>query len=244
MLPECLQCQRAKKPCPGMYHGLFIIQAVRNSKSASTYSLPAAKPTEPEDTRIAFSYQPSLYLFKQNFLLNYFISSFRGSISRDAQQGSWMTYLFDYISDSGTVTYAIRATTLALYGTENQDMGILQEADHWNLLALQAQRVSITRNTVNSEAHSHIPSIEEICTTLMLLYYELIRPSTTGSWLRHLQGFSQMVFLLGPQHCQSGALHLFLRALRLLMVRLFPLSSYPLLNKHRLKKYLDLTSDL
>jgi hypothetical protein len=190
--------------------------------SASTCSLPTAKPMEPEDRHITFSYQPSLYLFNQNFLLYYFISSFRGSITRDAQHGSWMTYLFDIISDSGTVTYAIRATTLALYGTENQDMGILHEADRWNLLALRAQRASITRNTANSEADSHIPSIEEICTTLMLLYYELIRPSTTGSWLGHLQGLSQMVFLLGPQHCQSGALHLFLRALRLLMVRVLP----------------------
>ncbi|KIN09111.1 hypothetical protein OIDMADRAFT_107806 [Oidiodendron maius Zn] len=84
-------------------------------------------------------------------------------------------------------------------------------------MALQGQRASIARNAAKRTSHPHIPTAEDICTTLMLLYYELIRPSVIGSWLGHLRGLGQMIFLLGPQNCQSGVLHLFFRALRLLM---------------------------
>ena len=191
------------------------------SKSTSTSSFPAPKmATRLENNGIVFSHQPSPYHLKQNFLLCYFISSFSGSAIDGVHHNSWTTYLFDYIPDSGIVTYAIRAATLAFYGTGSQDKDILHEADHWTLMALQGQRASIARNAAKRTSHPHIPTAEDICTTLMLLYYELIRPSVIGSWLGHLRGLGQMIFLLGPQNCQSGVLHLFFRTLRLLMVNI------------------------
>jgi hypothetical protein len=214
-VPDCLRCQRAKKPCPGIYDGPFLIHTLRDEKSTGSL----ATEQESENTRTVLSYQPSQYHFKQDFLLHHFISSFSGSAIGDLHHNSWMMYLFDYTPDSGAVSYAIRAATLALYGTGNRDLNILHEADQWNLAAIQAQRVSLAGNAAKCKTSHHITSTKDICTSMMLLYYELIRPSAIGSWLGHLRGLSQMIFLLGPQECQSDAPHLFFRVLRLLMVR-------------------------
>ncbi|KAH8812353.1 hypothetical protein F5884DRAFT_785173 [Xylogone sp. PMI_703] len=217
--PHCLRCQRAKKPCPGVFKGLFMVHTVIKDPKPTPVSLatPSKNPIQLTDGSRLSHYQPSLCFMNQHYFLCHFISSFNESASKNIQHHSWMTYLFDYLSDSGTVTYAIRAAILAFYGTGNGDMDVIREADHWNLLALQAQRAVVARTLTPSKAISHIPTLDEICATLMLLYYELIRPSTIGSWLGHLRGLSQMVLLLGPYNCQSGVSLLFLRTVRQLM---------------------------
>ncbi|KAE8366829.1 hypothetical protein BDV27DRAFT_124842 [Aspergillus caelatus] len=51
----------------------------------------------------------------------------------------------------------------------------------------------------------------------MLMYYELLNPAVTSSWVAHLQGTAELLLLRGPQNCQTGASHLLFRSIRLLM---------------------------
>ncbi|KAK5989572.1 hypothetical protein PT974_11099 [Cladobotryum mycophilum] len=93
-----------------------------------------------------------------------------------------------------------------------------KSAERWHIAALQSQQAKLSQHLQNGTLVGYRPSEQEILTSMMLLYFELISPSATASWLKHLSGVAILLQLRGPEHCQTGAMNLLFRSLRLLMV--------------------------
>lgn len=193
-----------------------------------TVDFPTATTAHYSCTPISFAssiYQPSRAPAFDRMFLSHFVSSFaRPSIGSDPHR-SWMQYLFDYLgTDDAPINYSIRAATMAFYGELTHDVAIQHVAKRWYIAALQTQRVGLSLYLKSATAVPGMPGEQEICTSMMLLYFELIKPSVTASWLKHLSGVTSLLQLRGPEGCQSGITHLFFRSLRLLTVRCSPRS--------------------
>lgn len=131
---------------------------------------------------------------------------------------SWMRLLLSYDPPTVVLAHAIRAATLAFYGQTTQDLTLQHEADQWYGLTLHEHRVCVERYLRKNTISSQIPTEAEMSVSMMLMYYELIRPTNPNNWLRHLCGLVQLTQLRGPDNCQSGMSHLLFRAIRSLMV--------------------------
>lgn len=166
-------------------------------------------------------YQPSRALaFEQMFMSN-FISSFAHPLLGDGRHQSWMQYLPTFLSNCDLVRPSIRAATLAYYAYCTHDPAIEREADRWYMVALSRQRAWLSARYSPRGATGDqdlIPTDQEICTSMMLLYFELIRPTAVASWMKHFSGACRLMELRKPIHCQTDTSRLLLQSLRVLNV--------------------------
>jgi hypothetical protein len=167
-------------------------------------------------------YQPSCAVaFEQQFLSN-FISSFARPCVGSFQHESWMSFLPVYIPRRPALQYSSRAAIMAHYSTLTNNLSIQRKAHEWYITSLRKQCLSLQRYASPSALTTPGPPTEEdIYTSMMLLYYELLVPTRTGSWATHLEGALQLLQLRGPENCQEGAAYHVLRALRFLSVPIF-----------------------
>jgi hypothetical protein len=156
--------------------------------------------------------QPSNGPLNEQFLISTFMTYLAKPSIEALEQESWMKYLPTFASSSRVMNCSIRATTLAFFArlTDNNDMKV--EANWWYATALREERAHVQHLLL------HQPASEDVCAPLMLMYYELIRPTATGGWMKHLVAASKLMELTGPENCQTGASHLLFKAVRLLMV--------------------------
>ncbi|KAL6907352.1 hypothetical protein GGI43DRAFT_258885 [Trichoderma evansii] len=133
---------------------------------------------------------------------------------------SWTQYLTSWISSS-TAAWSVRAATLEFYGQQTKQEALCREAERYYAHALQIQQARIRAYTEKPKGDSNkpneAPTEEDVSASLMLMYYELLRPTFTGSWMTHLRGTVELLILRGAQSCQEGLGHLVFRSLRLLM---------------------------
>lgn len=165
-------------------------------------------------------YQPSQAKVFEQMFMAHFISSFAHSVTREGRRQSWMDFLPTFV-DCDSVRPSIRAATLAYYASCTQDLAIEKEAVRWYVVALTRQRQWLSRRYSAIDdygARGLIPTDQEICTSMMLLYFELIRPTAVASWMQHFSGACQLMVLRGPSNCQKGVSRLFLQSLRVLNV--------------------------
>lgn len=156
--------------------------------------------------------QPSNGSVYDQFLISTFVTYLAKPRMGNLEPESWMTYLPTFVSSSRIMTWTIRATTLAFFAQLIGNVAMKVEANQWYATALREEQAHV------QQLLYHRPTSEDICASLLLMYYELIHPTTTGGWMKHLAGASKMVELIGPENCQTGLCHLLFRALRLLMV--------------------------
>ncbi|KAJ5941049.1 hypothetical protein N7516_001217 [Penicillium verrucosum] len=177
----------------------------------------------PEHAPPCLPAEPSPHHLFEQALLSNFIESFSQSGSKLTQPDSWTRYLLSWISSSKTLRSSIRATTLAFYAQVSKQKALCHEAGQYYACALHGQRIYMSQWLAGFNrpaiAAQEIPTDQDICTSLMLMYYELINPAATGSWLAHLRGTAQLLVLRGPQNCQVGAVHLIFRSVRLLLAQ-------------------------
>ncbi|KAH6973138.1 hypothetical protein BKA56DRAFT_492923 [Ilyonectria sp. MPI-CAGE-AT-0026] len=95
-----------------------------------------------------------------------------------------------------------------------------READKCYARALQIQQSCVRRHSQKSqntlETTRNVPTEQDICASLLLMYYELLKPTTIGSWMVHMRGTVGLLMLSGPEKCQQGSYYLMFRSLRLL----------------------------
>lgn len=166
-------------------------------------------------------YQPSQALAFEQIFISHFISSFAHPLIGDGRHQSWMQYLPTLLSNCDLVRPSVRAATLAYYAYCTHDPAIEREADRWYTVALSRQRSWLSsryfpRGGVGDR--TPIPTDQEICTSMMLLYFELIRPTAVASWMKHFSGACRLMELRGPINCQTGVSRLLLQSLRVLNV--------------------------
>ncbi|KAL6800838.1 hypothetical protein GGI42DRAFT_327013 [Trichoderma sp. SZMC 28013] len=234
-LPQCSQCQRMRRPCPGPQTGTIFVHAVQTERGpkaekklqvqvAPTYQqvpiataairqLQSAPRTAGESPTI---YQPSVAPAFDQLFLSTFIDSFAKPSAGSGPYQSWMNHLHEFL-DTGDapIRQSIRAAATAYHGRVAQNTAALREAEHCYVAALRSQRSRLTPY-LNSSNSPYIPDDQEVFTSMMLLYFELISPSSTASWLKHLHGVTSLLQLRGAESCQAGGLHLLFRSLRLL----------------------------
>ncbi|KAJ3540436.1 hypothetical protein NM208_g5067 [Fusarium decemcellulare] len=211
--PACSPCRRIKQPCPGVYTGIFMINASQSSKGAKTHPNNAVheEPTVLDE--------PSEKPLFEHIIISTLVTSLSAS-SKSGQLNpqSWTQYLASWISDPTTPAWSIRATALAFCSKKMNQKPLCVEADRCYRRALQGQQACIQRYAQGfRERPYEIPSEREICTSLMLMYYEMFNPTTVGSWVTHLRGTVELLVLRGPQNCQQGPSHHMFRSLRLVM---------------------------
>lgn len=130
-----------------------------------------------------------------------------------------MRYLPYYTSSSKALTAGIRAATMIAFGRMSKNIDMQREAMWWYTYTLRLQSIGVSQYMQPPPAKSTIPTPDDLCISMMLMYYELIYPTSPGSWVRHLYGAARLLELRGAENCQSGFPHVLFRALRLLVVR-------------------------
>lgn len=156
--------------------------------------------------------QPSDGPLYEQFLISTFVVYLAKPGVGALERTSWMGYLPMLASSSGMLNASIRATTLAFFAHLTDNNAMKLEAARWYAMALQNERAYV------QHLLRRPPDPEDICAPLMLMYYELIRPTATGGWTKHLIGASRLMELAGPEKYQTGAPHMLFKALRLLAV--------------------------
>ncbi|KAL7947557.1 hypothetical protein V8C42DRAFT_318111 [Trichoderma barbatum] len=235
-LPQCSQCQRMRRPCPGPLTGTIFVHAVptdRGPKSEKAnkiqvtpayqeVSIAAATVRQLQCARRKAAlespniYQPSVAPAFDQLFLSTFIESFaKPSAGSDPHQ-SWMKHLYEFLlNGDDPIKHSIRAAATAFHSRVAQNAAAQRAAEHCYIAALQSQRARLAPYLNGSTSH-YIPDDQEVFTSMMLLYFELISPSSTASWLKHLDGVTSLLQLRGVESCQVGAMHLLFRSLRLL----------------------------
>ncbi|KAE8421837.1 hypothetical protein BDV36DRAFT_31294 [Aspergillus pseudocaelatus] len=113
--PECSQCRRIRKPCPGVYKGLFMVHSSRTVQGTRPSTELPSICTSGASFLAKPSYQP---LFEQ-VLVSTFVASFSLSSSGQVSHDSWTKYLSSWITSSETLGWSIRATTLLFYAQKS-----------------------------------------------------------------------------------------------------------------------------
>ncbi|EHK17301.1 uncharacterized protein TRIVIDRAFT_205899 [Trichoderma virens Gv29-8] len=234
-LPQCSQCQRMRRPCPGPLTGTIFVHAVATDRGpkaekakkiqiATTHQefpIVAATVRQFQHARMPLAefpniYQPSVAPAFDQLFLSTFIDSFaKPSAGSDPHQ-SWMKHLHEFlVTGDAPIKHSIRAAATAYHGRVAQNAAAQRAAEHCYIAALRTQRARITPY-LNCSASHYVPDDQEIFTSMMLLYFELICPSSTASWLKHLHGVTSLLQLRGAESCQVGGMHLLFRSLRFL----------------------------
>ncbi|KAL7906488.1 hypothetical protein GGI35DRAFT_458241 [Trichoderma velutinum] len=233
--PQCSQCQRMRRPCPGPLTGTIFVHAVQtdrgpkaekktNIQVAPTYQevpIATAAVRQLQYARRAAGESPTVYqpsvapAFDQLFLSTFIDSFAKPSAGSDPHQ-SWMNHLHEFlITGDAPIRHSIRAAATAYHGRVAQNAAAQRAAEHCYIAALRSQRSRLTPY-LDCSTSQYIPDDQEVFTSMMLLYFELISPSSTASWLKHLHGVTSLLQLRGAESCQAGGLHLLFRSLRLL----------------------------
>lgn len=220
-VPKCKQCHRIGKSCPGPSSGVFILRMLPPLKGSHSGSGSKSIKSKASQGGPLSQYQPSQALAFEQIFISHFISSFAHPLIGDGRHQSWMQYLPTFLSDCDLVRPSVRAATLAYYAYCTHDPAIEKEAGRWYLVALSRQRSWLSARYSRGGGcrdQTLIPTDQEICTSMMLLYYELIRPTAVASWMTHFSGACQLMELRRPINCQTGVSKLFLQSLRVLNV--------------------------
>ncbi|KAL7934683.1 hypothetical protein V8C35DRAFT_301589 [Trichoderma chlorosporum] len=233
--PQCSQCQRMRRSCPGPLTGTIFVHAVptnrgpKSEKAKKTQEASAVQEVPTPATaegqlrcgrRIATEspniYQPAVApVFDQLFLSSFIDSFSKPSAGSDPHQ-SWMKCLHEFlIFGDAPIKHSIRAAATAHHSILARNTAAKRAAEQCYVAALRSQRVRLTPY-LSCPASHYVPDDQEVFTSMMLLYFELISPSSTASWLKHLRGVTSLLQLRGVESCQAGGMHLLFRSLRLL----------------------------
>ncbi|KAL6872117.1 hypothetical protein J3F83DRAFT_733865 [Trichoderma novae-zelandiae] len=233
-LPQCSQCQRMRRPCPGPQTGSIFVHTVptergpkaekaqiRDSAAYQEFLIGAPPAGQLQCARRASatspgSYQPSVAPAFEQLFLSTFIDSFAKPSAGSEPHQSWMNHLHEFLLTGDTpLKHSIRAVATAFHGIMVQNPVAQRAAERSYVAALQSQRARIA-HFLNCSSSHRVPDDQDIFASMMLLYFELINPSSTASWLKHMHGVISLLVLRGPKNCQTGAIHLLFRSLRFL----------------------------
>jgi hypothetical protein len=105
-----------------------------------------------------------------------------------------------------SMTYSVRATSMAFYGLLNNSLFIQTEARHTYAKALQCCRKELMSGGGEEGA---------LCATVMMCYFELVVKTTPAAWMTHLDAAVRILELIGAENCQEGFVHQLFRTVRL-----------------------------
>ncbi|KAK0118703.1 hypothetical protein ONS96_011791 [Cadophora gregata f. sp. sojae] len=221
-LPQCDQCLRAGRQCPGPISGAIIVdvttQTVIRARSKLINSFHRPQTQNPPAQLISPSQSPIII---QNFLsrfLDYFAS--RSSSS----PGRFWLHELPSLSTSGTrngLELAVQATSTAFCASATSNLSYYAGSRKIYGEALQKHSRSIAALRNSGSQVRAIAAAQLLCTTLLLCFYEAISSTQSGGegYMRHVEGAAKMVEVLGPEGCADGLVNeLFFTARRQMLL--------------------------
>ncbi|KAF2096619.1 hypothetical protein NA57DRAFT_58522 [Rhizodiscina lignyota] len=236
-LPECGQCTRAKRKCPGAITDLIFINAaalpqVQPDGASYGKSYGGRQIAGPYDTSSAFlppraslsdvinnrrgmpSVQIDLAKSNQAQLLSLFIEDFSNLHVDPSQPTPWLLELPHQSCPpelEPLVRTAASSATLAFFGMITADNAIQEEARRCYGRGLSYQGRQLLRLQSKAKHWNEQRRLEYIrvliSAAMLLCSYELVLPSDTNSWFLHIAGAASLLNGLGPEACQEGFIH-------------------------------------
>jgi hypothetical protein len=171
--------------------------------------------------------------------LSHFINFFARASTKDVIFNSWMSTLPSMLASSISQpsTYkSISAASMIYYGRRTNDKTIVMEAYRSYGAGLSSQR-KVLEDIVTKK---RTPSIEELCTPLLMSFFEISCCTSRTAYFQHLFGAGKLLEAWGPERCQEGILFELFHTLRLQLVCPLPIFPPSWLSWHERKK-LNLT---
>jgi hypothetical protein len=149
-----------------------------------------------------------LSVLTQNFLAH-FLACFANESGR-----FWMQQLpsMQTVPTVEGLELSIQAASMAYCATAASNPAFLVGSKTIYSKALQAHSKSVALIGDTST-----PSPQNICTAIMLAFYEVISSSDEG-YIHHMNGAARMLHLLGPMRCRDGLANELFFTLKTLMV--------------------------
>jgi hypothetical protein len=243
--PECSCCRISGRKCPGAPRGILFVdmsEKTRNKfihRKSDKYETitQCSKPFEfvqetiGEDLHIKPTcstvgspqstppnsltrYQPNSGAFYQKLFVEHF--DFASKFEPVCEP--WLAELPNMLSthsDSAQV-FAIRATTMAVYGRYHNDRSLEMQSIKWYWKGIQRQRKNLHRNLRTEEHYA-----EAICSAMMFALLESMIPTSPQACALHSNAAKKMMLAAGPEMCQNGLMHMIFRSSRIDAVSLY-----------------------
>lgn len=237
-----MECQSSGRECDGPKQGAFFVdmtvdvqqkvhparvgshkeaqrrkrQVVNNKACGTAKSTGAsAERSLVVKFRLPNSYQPEKGHIFQQLYLAHFISA------QDESAHSWISQLPVILEKSlcrsSPEIFAVRATTMALYGRMSGSKQVELDASNWYALGLESQRKNLFKFAKPDPTCTFITGA--VCAAIMFASFESIISTSPFGWLQHFRAAEKMLSALGPAGCQKGLLNKFFRSMRVASVR-------------------------
>ena len=177
-------------------------------------------------------YEPSRATLFQELFLESFIHTFFNPRTRFDK---WADSLPEFLEKPRTksITYAIRAATMSVYGKRSRDESIQMEACRCYAKGLESQLIEGQINQLQlskGRSVTEVFSEETVCAPIMFCLFESAMCTSMAAWAQHLVAAGKMLEMLGPERCRHGIIHHMFRTVRIGIVCL-PLPAHPLIGR-------------
>jgi len=148
--------------------------------------------------------------------LAHFISFFARNAPPKVVANSWMGHLPAWLAStaSAAVGKAILAASMAYVARSSHNHSILVESFKWYGSGLSSQRKTIE----GIYKTKRVPSLEEICTPMLLAFFESACCTSQTAYFQHMIGAAHLLTAFGPERCGDRVLFELFHTMRLQLV--------------------------
>lgn len=153
-------------------------------------------------------------IIADQFLSN-FITFFARVSPRQVLFNSWMTSLPDMLAArSIAVEKSIIAASMVFAGRDSGNTSIVVESYKWYGAGIAQQRKLLE----DLQREKRVPTVEEICTPILLSFFEITCNTSPTGYFQHLMGAARLLEMRGPEDCSSGILHQLFLTVRIQLI--------------------------
>lgn len=148
-----------------------------------------------------------------------FISTFAKAEQCHVGKADWIRELPQMASmgDIPALRIAIRAASMACYANTLQLTSLRTDACRWYTVSLNQQNRLLSRIS-QGDGKVKQPTLEELFTSIMFVYFELSNCTSISAWSSHIMGAVTLCKLMGPEvYCSVVPTALF-RTIRMISV--------------------------
>jgi hypothetical protein len=118
---------------------------------------------------------------------------------------------------SPALKFAVRAGTMAFYGSLTKNVALQADASRWYSKAIQLER-ALVATKVAQKGKLKTVNLEEIMTPIILALFESALCTSPMGWAHHCNAAAKQLEDIGPERCQRGVIFDIFRSVRLNMV--------------------------
>jgi hypothetical protein len=119
---------------------------------------------------------------------------------------------------SPALKFAVRAGTMAFYGSLTKNVALQADASRWYSKAIQLERALVATKVAEPKEKLKTVNLEEIMTPIILALFESALCTSPMGWAHHCNAAAKQLEGIGPEHCQRGLIFDIFRSVRLNMV--------------------------